>query len=109
MSLTWRGPLGLKQPKPERNTTKSRAYMRRVKMLPCVICGAAPPSDAHHVICERYGQSKTSDYDVIPLCKRHHQNGPEAIHNGKRSWIEKHGNDFDYIPLVKKMLGDSDG
>jgi len=105
MSLTGRGPLGLKKPKPERNTAKSREYMRRVKMLPCVICGAAPPSDAHHVICGRYGQNKTSDFDTIPLCKRHHQNGPEAIHNGKRSWVEKYGKDYDYIPEVKRMLG----
>ena len=81
-------------------------YMRAVKQLPCVVCGSPPPSDAHHVIHDRYSGKKTSDFDVIPLCKAHHQDGPEAIHNAKRSWREKHGPDYLYIERVKEMLGD---
>lgn len=79
-------------------------YMMAVKQLPCAVCGAPPPSDAHHVICGRYGSRKTSDFDVIPLCKSHHQDGPEAIHNGKASWVEKHGPDYAYIEKVRRML-----
>lgn len=79
-------------------------HMGRVKQLPCVICLAPPPSDAHHVICGRYGTNKAPDTHVIPLCKAHHQNGPEAIHNGKSSWVEKFGQDTDYLPVVADML-----
>lgn len=79
-------------------------YMLRVKGLPCVVCGAAPPSDAHHVIHDRFGSRKSSDWDVIPLCKAHHQDGPEAIHNGKQTWREKHGPDHGFLPLVKELL-----
>lgn len=82
-------------------------HMRRVKTLPCVICGKPGPSDAHHVICGRYGNRKASDFDVIPLCKSHHQNGSEAIHNGKASWVEKHGPDHAYLPIVRKLLSTS--
>ena len=82
-------------------------YMGRVKMLPCVICSAPPPSDAHHVFCGRFGSSKTSDFDVIPLCKAHHQDGPEAIHESKLRWVAKHGPDYLYIKRVKEMLGES--
>ena len=78
--------------------------MARVKMLPCVICGAAPPSDAHHIICDRYGTTKSSDFETIPLCKRHHQVGPDAIHNGKASWVEKYGPDHSYLDMVKAQL-----
>lgn len=81
-------------------------HMRAVKQLPCVVCGSAPPSDAHHVIHDRFSGKKASDLDVIPLCKAHHQNGPEAIHNAKRSWREKHGPDHAFLPLVKEWLSD---
>ena len=104
MNLTGKGPLGLKQPKPERGTPKARAYMARVKALPCVICHRPGPSDAHHIICDRYGTNKASDFDVIPLCKAHHQDGPEAIHNGKESWVKKHGPDYAYLEVVKEWL-----
>jgi hypothetical protein len=41
---------------------------------------------------------------VIPLCKAHHQDGPDAIHNGKASWVEKYGEDHKYLPLVEQWL-----
>ena len=104
MDLAGRGPLGLKGPKPERGTSEALAHIYRVKQLPCVICGKPGPSDAHHVICDRYGQRKSSDFDIIPLCKEHHQHGPEAIHNGKKSWARKHGPDHAYLPLVRDFL-----
>jgi hypothetical protein len=104
MSLTGKAPLGLKKPKPKRGTKAGMEHMHRVKQLPCVICHKHPPSDAHHVFCDRFGSSKASDFDVIPLCKEHHQHGPEAIHNAKRSWVEKHGPDHAFLPLVKEWL-----
>jgi hypothetical protein len=81
-----------------------QAYMLAVKRLPCCICGAPPPSDAHHTICGRYGSRKTSAYETIPLCKAHHQDGPDAIHNGKASWVAKYGPDTDYIAPTQKIL-----
>jgi len=80
------------------------AYMQAVKQLPCAVCGAAPPSDAHHVICDRYGTAKASDWDTVPLCKAHHQDGPEAIHNGKASWRAKHGPDYGYIESTASLV-----
>jgi hypothetical protein len=106
VNLTGKGPLGLKGPKPERGTAKARAHIARVKSLPCVICQKPGPSDAHHCIVGRYGTRKASDFDVIPLCKDHHQDGPEAIHNGKASWVAKHGPDHGYLDLVERWLRD---
>jgi len=104
MDLANRGPLGQKKPKAERGTAKARDHILRVKQLPCVICFRHGPSDAHHVICGRYGSSKASDFEVIPLCKSHHQDGHDAIHNGKASWAEKYGADYAYLPLVEQWL-----
>ena len=102
--LAGRGPLGQKKPKAERGTSKARAHIARVKQLPCVICCSPGPSDAHHVFCGRFGSTKASDFEVIPLCKAHHQDGPDAIHNGKASWVEKYGEDHKYLPLVDQWL-----
>lgn len=79
-------------------------YMQAVKMLPCCITGKAGPNDSHHPICSRYGSRKSSPWDVIPLCKAMHQEGPEAIHNGKAAWAEKHGPDTDYIAQTRAAV-----
>lgn len=83
---------------------KALRYMQAVKQLPCAVCGAAPPSDAHHVIHDRYGTAKASDFDTIPLCRSCHLDGPDAIHNGKQSWREKHGPDHGYIEQTAERV-----
>jgi len=79
-------------------------YMGLVKQLPCCICNAPPPSDCHHVIHDRFGSRKASDLDTIPLCKKHHQEGTDAIHNGKETWREKHGPDHSYVEWTKRAV-----
>lgn len=80
--------------------------LAKIKQLPCVICGAAPPSDAHHCIHDRFGQRKAPDSETIPLCKSCHQWGPGAIHADKRAWRERHGPDHGYLAMVDDMLGE---
>lgn len=117
MNLT-RQPIHQKGAKKARKASvKDPAYMGRVKQLPCVICNAPPPSDAHHCTHKPYVDEhnpyerepcagrKSGDRDTIPLCKKHHQDGPEAIHNGKSRWREKHGPDFSYITNIRKLCG----
>lgn len=103
-NLAGKPPLGLKAPKPIRGTKAAKDHIARVKQLRCVICHKPGPSDAHHVFCGRYGQRKASDFEVIPLCKQCHQDGPNAIHNDKAGWIKRNGNDFDYLAVVADML-----
>jgi len=103
-NLAHREPLGLKQPKPVRGTAEAKRHLARVKQLPCVICAAPPPSDAHHCFSGRYGSRKAIDFETIPLCKNCHQHGPSAIHNDKAGWAERYGNDYDYLPTVADAL-----
>ncbi len=105
--LAGRGPLGLKAAKPVRGTAEAKRHLARVKALPCVICKRPGPSDAHHVFCGRYGSMKASDFETIPLCKQHHQHGPEAIHNAKESWEAAHGPDWGFLPLVRALLDET--
>ena len=104
-NLAGRPPRGLKEDKlTPAQEREDKAFMRKVKQLPCVICGKGPPSDAHHVIHGRYGNRRPRDCFTIPLCKSHHQDGPEAIHNGKETWAKKHGFDYDFLPTVRDMV-----
>ncbi len=84
---------------------EAASHMAEVKGMPCEICGAPPPSDVHHVIHHRYSAAKPTNWEVIPLCKKHHQVGPFAIHNGKESWLERYGPDWSYLPAVLARVG----
>lgn len=106
--LAGRGPIGPKPDKPIRGTAASKAHMKRVKKLPCVVCGKSGPSDAHHVISGRYGSAKASDFETISLCKAHHQHGPYAIHQDKTAWEEANGPDYGFLPIVAAMLANND-
>ena len=92
------------------------AYMGRVKELDCCICGRAGPSDAHHCndkppkLLEWIYQKlpwgcKSGPRDTIPLCKRHHQDGPEAYHVSPESWNEANGPDYGYIEQTRIDAG----
>lgn len=95
---------------------KDREYLGKVKTLSCAVCGAPPPSDAHHCTHrpsfdgpnpyqqEPAAGRKSGDRDAIPLCKAHHQNGPDAIHFNKLTWREKHGPDFGYIEQTRELV-----
>ena len=93
-------------PQKSARPAKDPKRLHRIKQLPCVICKAPPPSDAHHCIHDRYSQAKAPDKETIPLCKPHHQDGPDAIHNGKETWRKKYGPDHGYLKEVDDMLGE---
>lgn len=61
-----------------RPTPSESRHMQRVKELPCGLCGAPPPSAAHHVRQHRH-------YAVIPLCHACHH-GKQGIHGNKTLW-----------------------
>lgn len=86
------------------------AYMRAVKMLPCVACGRPGPNDAHHCkdtppdgkpgLYDRLPAAgrKSGDRDTIPLCPEHHRAPyPDAYHTNRTAWAERHGPDYSHI------------
>ena len=79
-------------------------HMAAVKALPCITCGCAPPSQAHHVTGDKQPRS---DWRVIPLCWACHQ-GPHGYHAAKTSWVARYGPDYDFLPLVSALLGGKD-
>lgn len=74
-------------------------HMARVKMLPCLVCGAYGV-DVHHE-----GKPR-SDWRVLPLCPRHHKTeyGPGAYHFSKGAFYAKHGTSEELLARVRDML-----
>lgn len=88
-------------------------HLARVRSLPCIICAEwgtrqTTPTEAHHVICGRYGTRKVPDRMTLPLCREHHRESDDprklAIHQGKATWAATYGPDYDWLPRVLDML-----
>ena len=60
-------------------TAKEREWIGRVKELPCSVCNAPPPSDAHHI-------RQNLQYTCVALCKSCHQGSKMGWHGEKRAW-----------------------
>ena len=109
-----KGSKPAKTPKPMRQVSKKKAkqkatekadgawqHMARVKELGCMACHRPGPSYARHVT----GDDKPrSDWRVIPLCYDCHQ-GPQGYHAAKRSWVARHGPDYEMLPALGDILG----
>lgn len=60
-------------------STNERRHLAIIKELPCGVCGASGPSDAHHI-------DQGLQYLCIPLCKDCHQGSFNGIHGQQRIW-----------------------
>lgn len=61
-------------------------HLQRVKELPCSVCGADGPSDAHHILVGRTPGRRSPDFCAIPLCKMCHQDPKLGIHGLMGMW-----------------------
>lgn len=67
--------------------TKSEiTHFERIKSMPCSLCGASEPSDAHHILEGRTPGRKSPTYTAIPLCKSCHQDSHNGIHGNQAMW-----------------------
>ena len=58
---------------------RERRHLAAVKEMPCGVCGASGPSDAHHI-------DQGQQFLCIPLCKDCHQGSHNGIHGRKAIW-----------------------
>jgi hypothetical protein len=78
-----------------------REHMARVKALGCILCGRN--AEVHHIT--RSGR-RIDHFHTIPLCPEHHRTGRfgEAVHNGKRAFQKKHGDQMALLEQVRERL-----
>jgi hypothetical protein len=60
-------------------TAKERAHLNEVKQLPCSVCDAPGPSEAHHI-------SQALPYTCIALCVSCHRDEHNGWHGRKAMW-----------------------
>lgn len=91
-------PLSTGFKRPRKKSESHLAYLRR---LPCLLAGPLCSGDVEachlrfglpsHGKPGTGGGEKPSDCYAVPLCHRHHNEGPEAQHSGnEQHWWKRH-------------------
>ena len=83
------------------------AHIKRVKNLPCCVCGSQPPNEAHHIRDGSVGTgAKAGDHEAIPLCVEHHRTGgfQIAFHAGPRTWESLFGTQREHLAETLALL-----
>lgn len=75
---------------------KERLHLARVKELPCSLCDAPPPSEAHHL---RQG----SQHTCVALCADCHR-GVNGWHQTKAYWRIKKMDELDVLEITIRRL-----
>ena len=77
---------------------KERLHLAKVKSLPCSVCDAPGPSDAHHF-------KQGLQYTCIALCPDCHTNSILGWHGQKRMWAIKKMDELDALnKTIERLL-----
>ena len=58
---------------------KERAHIEKIKTMPCIVCGADSPTEAHHI-------KQALPYSVVPLCHDCHRGARNGWHGERAMW-----------------------
>lgn len=78
-------------------TRAEAAHVEAVKMLPCSLCDAPGPSDAHHI---RQGQHMTT----VALCRDCHMGSENGWHGRKTMWRVRKFDELDALAVTLERL-----
>ena len=78
-------------------TKREREHLLRVKSLPCSVCGAPGPSEAHHVKQHR-------QYVCIALCAECHRGSLMGWHGQRRAWAIHKMDELDALNVTIRNL-----
>lgn len=78
-------------------TKTEREHLARVKSLPCSVCDAPGPSEAHHI---QQGQQ----YTCVALCPDCHRGPILGWHGQRRMWAIKKMAEIDALAVTVKRL-----
>lgn len=78
-------------------TTAEREHVSQVKGLPCSICDAPAPSEAHHI---RQGLH----YTCVALCVDCHRGPLLGWHGQKRAWAVRKMDELDALAVTVERL-----
>jgi hypothetical protein len=73
-----------------RLTQRERAHLARVKELPCSVCEAPGPSEAHHI-------KQGLQFTAVALCESCHRGPVLGWHGQKRAWAVRKLDELDAL------------
>ncbi|HQQ68780.1 MAG TPA: hypothetical protein PLL92_00485 [Alicycliphilus sp.] len=79
-----------------RLTAREREHMGRVKALPCSICDAPAPSEAHHI-------KQGHQFTAVALCPDCHR-GHNGLHGTKAFWRIRKMDELDALNITIQRL-----
>lgn len=96
----------------KKKITKDPNFLKRIRSLRCMACGAEPPSEAHHIKSRGAGGGD-DPWNVLPLCPNHHTLSNQSWHVlGKESFLNLYPWIRSYIDTVRResecIAGDGD-
>lgn len=77
--------------------TREREHLARVKELPCSVCDAHGPSEAHHMKQHR-------QYTCIALCESCHRGALMGLHGQRRAWAIHKMDEADALNVTIQRL-----
>ena len=77
--------------------TRAREHLARVKELPCSVCDATGPSEAHHMKQHR-------QYTCIALCESCHRGALMGLHGQRRAWAIHKMDEADALNVTIQRL-----
>jgi hypothetical protein len=80
-----------------RITAAESKHFERVKSLPCSICDAPPPSEAHHI-------KQGLVYTCIAVCADCHRGSFAGWHGQKRAWIARKQDEITALNITLERL-----
>jgi hypothetical protein len=78
---------------------KEKKWLQEVKSLPCSVCDAPGPSDAHHI-------KQGRQYTCVALCKDCHQGSILGWHGQKRAWSIRKMDELDALNVTINRLAE---
>lgn len=76
---------------------RERDHLAKVKALPCSVCGAPGPSEAHHV-------KQGLQYTCVALCESCHRGDHNGWHGRRAMWRIKKMDEIDALNVTLKRL-----
>lgn len=78
-------------------TKAEREHLAKVKALPCSVCDAPGPSEAHHI---QQGQQ----YTCVALCPDCHRGSHNGWHGRRHMWLIKKTDELKALAVTVKRL-----
>lgn len=91
-------------------TRAEQLHMSTVAGLGCVVCRnlgyGATPANIHHLRDGQGASQRASHFEVLPLCKNHHQDGGYgvAFHAGEKEWESRYGTERKLLAQVMEEV-----